>query len=100
MAIIAPNTWDGTAKTPALSMLNGINCGLGTLVAGTLVISTAAITATSLVMLTPRADPSLISSVYWLDEDFAVRNPGTDFTVVSSNVADTRDFAWMIVEPF
>lgn len=75
------------------------NCsaGTGTLSGGTLVISTTAVTANSLIFITDTGGGVLanIGALY-----ISARTGGTSFTVSSSNALDTSTFNWFIVEPY
>jgi hypothetical protein len=70
--------------------------GVATLVGGTVVVSTTAVTATSRVFLsgqslgTVTAPSALIVSA---------RTPGTSFTILASQATDTSVIAWELVEP-
>lgn len=70
--------------------------GLATLVAGTVVVNTTAITASSRVLLTGQAlgtvtAPSALCA--------SARTPGTSFTIKASQATDTSVVAWQIIEP-
>ncbi len=70
--------------------------GVATLVAGTKVVTTTAITANSRVLLTSQAlgtvtAPSALA--------VSARTPGTSFTILASQATDTSVVAWQILEP-
>ncbi len=69
--------------------------GTGTLVGGTLVISTTKVTATSRIFLTDQGGTiTNLGSLY-----ISARTAATSFTVSSTNILDASDFAWIIIEP-
>lgn len=70
--------------------------GVATLVLGTLVVSTTAVTANSRIFLTAQ-----VLGTITVPAALAVsaRTAATSFTILSSNLLDTSDVAWMIVEP-
>jgi hypothetical protein len=80
-----------------ISISQGTNGAIGNgtdaLTAGTVVISTAAISSTSQILITPNS--TLLGSLY---ENKSARVPGTSFTVNSTNIVDTCSFTWWIVE--
>jgi hypothetical protein len=85
---VGPND-PATAYAPARS-------GVTTLVGGTKVVSTTAITANSQVHLTSQAlgtvtVPSALAA--------SARTPGTSFTILASQATDTSVVAWQILEP-
>lgn len=68
--------------------------GVATLVAGTLVVSTTQVGATSRIFLTcqvPGGTPGFLR--------VSARTAGTSFTILSSSGTDTSQVAWMIVDP-
>jgi hypothetical protein len=69
--------------------------GLATLVAGTVTVSTTAVTANSRIYLTGQGDTA--GTEGWLR--VSARSAGTSFTITSSSGTDTSTVAWMIVEP-
>lgn len=69
------------------------SAGTGTMAAGTVTISTTAVTANSLIFLTDTA--STLTNVGTLS--VSAKSAGTSFTVTSSNVLDTSTFNWFIV---
>lgn len=71
-----------------------VDRGSSTLAAGTVVVSTTRITATSLVFLTAQ-DTGNITGILRVSSRVA----GTSFTILSSVNTDTADIAWMIMEP-
>ena len=70
--------------------------GVATLVGGTLVVSTTAVTANSRIFLTAQ-----VLGIITVPAALAVsaRTAATSFTILSSAPTDTSDVAWMIVEP-
>lgn len=70
--------------------------GVATLVGGTLVVNTTAVTANSRIFLTPQTISGVIVATAVA---VSARTPATSFTISSADVADTSDIAWMIVEP-
>jgi len=67
--------------------------GLATLVGGTAVVLTSAVTATSRIRLTGQSlgtvtVPSALT--------VSARTPGTSFTILASQSTDTSDVAWLI----
>lgn len=79
-----------------LQIKEGANAKMGraTLVAGTIVVVTTAVTANSEIFLTcqtPGGTPGFLR--------VSARTGGTNFTILSSNAADTSVVAWFIVEP-
>lgn len=80
-----------------LFVKTGSNCkmGTGTLTAGTVTISTTAVTASSIIFLTDTTN----SIVNLGSLTVSAISAGTSFTVKSSNVADSSTFNWVIFEP-
>lgn len=68
--------------------------GAGTLAAGSVVISTTKVTATSRVFLTSQADGGTVGFLR-----VSTRTAATSFTITSSSAADTSTVAWIILEP-
>lgn len=79
-----------------LKVKEGSNAKMGTatLVAGTVVVSTTAVSATSRILLTGQNSSGTHGEL-----TISARTAGTSFTITSANGADTRAVAWMIVEP-
>lgn len=75
----------------------GTNAKMGTavLVAGTVVVSTTAVTANSRIFLTSNADGGTPASAVRV----SARTAGTNFTITSPNALDTSTIAWIIFEP-
>ena len=68
--------------------------GVATLTAGTVTVATTEVTATSRIFLTcqePGGTPGFLH--------VSARNAGQDFTILSSDGADTSDVAWLMTEP-
>jgi len=70
--------------------------GVTTLVAGTAVVSTTKVTASSRIQLTAQALGTITVPVGYA---VSARTAGTSFTILSGNVADTSTVAWTIFEP-
>lgn len=68
--------------------------GLATLVGGSVVVATTAVTANSRIQITSQADGGTPG---WLR--VSTRTAGTSFTITSSSGSDTSTVAWFIVEP-
>lgn len=79
-----------------LRVKEGTNARMGTatLAAGTVTVSTTAVTANSRIFLTHQT-PGAAPGALRVDS----RTAGTSFVVKSANAGDTGTFAWMIVEP-
>jgi hypothetical protein len=80
-----------------LRMQTGTNefFGTATLVNGTVTVANTAITADSVVFLTPQNEvdtPGFVS--------VTTRTPGVSFVIGSSTATDDSLVGWMIVEPF
>lgn len=80
-----------------LKVREGTNAKMGVtaaMTAGTIVVSTTAVTANSRIFLTAQttgAGPGALR--------VSARTAGTSFTITSDNAADTSTVAWMLVEP-
>lgn len=69
-------------------------CGRGTLIGGTLVVSTTKATSTSEIFITDRGGTvTNLGTIY-----ISSVSSGTSFTVTSSNVLDVSTFSWFIIE--
>lgn len=68
--------------------------GVATLIGGTVVVNTTKVTATSRIYLTGQNASGTIGEL-----GISARVVGTSFTITSLSGTDTRDVAWMIVEP-
>lgn len=79
-----------------LKVKEGTNAkmGLATLAAGTVTVSTTAVTANSRIFLTPQAGGGTPG---WVR--VSARSAGTSFTITSSSGTDTSTVAWIIIEP-
>jgi hypothetical protein len=79
-----------------LKIKEGTNARMGTavLVAGSKVVSTTAVTASSRIFLTSNTDGGTPG---WLR--VSARSAGTSFTITSSSGTDTSTVAWIIIEP-
>lgn len=69
--------------------------GVSTLVGGTVVVSTTAVTANSRIQLTSQDDNGGTPGFLRV----SARTASTSFTITSSNGADTSIVAWVIIEP-
>ena len=96
----AQNIFNGDVKIntagKTLFIKEGSNAKMGTavLVAGTVTVSTTAITANSRVFLTSNVDGGTTGAVR-----VSARTAGTSFTITSLSGADTSTVAWVILEP-
>lgn len=81
-----------------LFVKEGSNAKMGTavLVAGTVVVSTTAVTANSRIFLTAQ---SLGTVTIGQGLAVSARTSGTSFTILSQSAIDTSTVAWFIVEP-
>lgn len=81
-----------------LQVKEGSNAKMGTatLVTGTKVVSTTAVTANSRILLTVQSLGTISAPV---PIAVTARTAGTSFTITSSDATDTSVVAWMIVEP-
>lgn len=67
--------------------------GAATLVAGTAVVNTTAVTANSLIFLTGQNNSGTAGEL-----TISARTPGTSFTITSASGTDTRSVGWLIFE--
>jgi hypothetical protein len=72
----------------------GAKMGVATLVAGTVTVANASVTATSRIFLTGNVDGGTPG---W--HRVSARVNGTSFTITSSSNTDTSTVAWLICEP-
>jgi len=81
-----------------LSIKTGSNCkmGTGTLAGGTATVSTTAVTSSSLIFLSD-AGGGVFANIGSLS--VGTVTAGTSFVVNSSNVLDSSNFNWLIMEP-
>lgn len=79
-----------------LYVKEGTNAKMGTssLVAGSAVVNTTAVTASSRIFLTPQNTSGTAGAV-----SVSARTAGTSFTMTSTSGTDTRSIAWLIIEP-
>lgn len=70
--------------------------GVATLVGGTVTVNTSKVTANSRIQLTGQNLGTITVPVGYA---VSARTPGTSFTILSANVLDTSDVAWVIIEP-
>lgn len=82
----------GAWKLVALTALSGT----ATLVAGTVVVNTTAVTAVSRIHL---AVQSLGTVTVPSALAVSARTPGTSFTILASQATDTSNVAWQLMEP-
>lgn len=101
--VIQSNNWDNyfaslnflsVGKGPRLKSGSNALVGSGTLSGGSLTVTTTAIDADDIVILTGTG--GTVTNLGVIYEDKASRVNGTSFTVKSSNVLDTSDFSWVI----
>ena len=71
------------------------SCGNATLVAGTVTVSTTAVTVNSVIMLTRKT--STDGLFYSTSIQYTI-SAGVSFTITSDNAADTSTYSWMIIE--
>lgn len=79
-----------------LSIKEGSNCkqGVATMVAGTVTVANTSVTASSRIFLTPQNASGTAGSV-----SITARVAATSFTIGSTNILDTRDVAYLLMEP-
>jgi len=79
-----------------LKVKEGTNAkmGLATLAAGTVTVSTTAVTANTRIFLTAQATGGTAGALR-----ISARTAGTSFTITSTSGTDTSTVAWMLVEP-
>ncbi|MDP4235538.1 MAG: hypothetical protein Q8919_03725 [Bacteroidota bacterium] len=79
-----------------LKVTEGANgtMGLATLAAGTVVVNTTKVTATSRILLTAQKPGGVVGMPY-----VSARTAGTSFTITSTSNTDTSDIAWIIIQP-
>jgi hypothetical protein len=87
---------DGILKSKELFVREGSNAKMGTatLVAGTVTVSTTAVTANSRIFLTAQTSGAAAGALR-----VSARTAGTSFTITSTSGTDTSSVAWMLVEP-
>lgn len=68
--------------------------GVATLVAGTVTVNTTKVTASSRIHISGQNTSGTPGELR-----ISARVAGTSFTITSSNALDTRDIAWIIIEP-
>lgn len=85
-----------TVAGKGISITEGTNArqGVAVLVAGTVTVATTVVTATSRIFLTSQIDGGTPGFLR-----VSATTVGTDFTITSSNAADTSTVAWVINEP-
>ncbi|WP_280665516.1 MULTISPECIES: glycosyl hydrolase family 28-related protein [unclassified Kitasatospora] len=72
----------------------GAKMGVSTLGGGTVTVITAGVTANSRIMLSGQNASGTPGNLY-----VSSRTPGSSFTITSTSTTDTRDIAWILVEP-
>lgn len=85
------------AAGKGLRVKEGSNAKMGltaAMTAGTIVVSTTAVTANSRIFLTAQNTGGTPDALR-----VSARTPGTSFTITSANAADTSTVAWLIFEP-
>lgn len=70
--------------------------GVATLVGGTVVVATTAVTANSRILLTGQSLGTVVAPSALT---VSARTPGTSFTILASQATDTSDIAWHLIEP-
>ncbi len=65
--------------------------GTAVLVLGTVTVAAPAVTANSVIILTPQSTPLALPYV-------SSKTPGTGFAITSLNLADTATVGWLIVD--
>ena len=80
-----------------LKITEGTNARMGkaTLVAGTVVLNTNAVTANSRIFLMDQTPNGGTPGTSYI----SARTAGTSFTITSTNAGDVSDVAWIIIEP-
>lgn len=73
--------------------LNTATSGVATLIGGTATVSTAAVVANSIIILTSQADGGVVGFVR-----ITARTVATSFTITSSSVLDTSNVGWVIIQ--
>lgn len=68
--------------------------GIATLVAGTVIVPEGNVTATSMIYLTGQNSSGTAGEL-----GVSARVPGTSFTISSGSGSDTRNVAWLLIEP-
>lgn len=68
--------------------------GASTLVGGTVLVSTSAVTASSIILLTGQNSSGTAGEL-----TISARVPGVSFIITSGNGVDTRSVGWLILEP-
>lgn len=79
-----------------LKLEDGTNksMGVATLAAGTVTVANTRVQANSRILLTGQNSSGTHGEL-----TVSARVAGTSFTITSSNAADTREIAWLILEP-
>lgn len=79
-----------------VSVKEGTNAkmGVATLSAGTVTVSTTAVTANSRIFLTAQTSGAAPGALR-----VSARTAGTSFTITSTSGTDTSQVAWLLIEP-
>ena len=84
---------DSTGHISVVTSTSIASAGTGTLVGGTLTVSTTAVTANSLIFLTSEGGTiTNLGTIY-----VSAKTAGVSFTVTSTNALDTSNFVWWII---
>lgn len=97
LRVLGPAYLNGfTNLSGPINAREGTNCSMGisTLVAGTVVVSNKNITANTRIFLTPQNASGTAGSV-----SVSARVANTSFTILSTSNVDTRNIAWLLIEP-
>lgn len=96
VATLTGASFDVATAGQGLRVAEGANAkqGLATLVAGTVVVATTAVTANSRIFLTAQETGALTGILR-----VSARVAGTSFTILSTVGTDTATVAWEIFEP-
>jgi hypothetical protein len=96
LGVLTTNRWRDifAARLRLIDTTASSTMGQVTLVGGTKVVSTTAVTANSRIFLTSDAPGGTIGFL-----SVSARVAGTSFTIQSSNALDTSNVSWIIVEP-
>lgn len=96
VAAVSTPTFIGTVTIPALAMQRtgaAATIGTATLVAGSVIVSTTAVTTNDNVFLTRKTSGGTIGTAI----TYTI-NSGATFTINSDNPLDTSTFSWLVVK--
>ena len=98
VALTNGNITLGTAGN-GIQIKEGTNAtmGTGTLSSGAATINTTKVTSSSRIFISDQG--GTVTNLGSLYEDNASRVAGTSFTIKSSNILDSSNFVWLILEP-